>query len=159
VAHDGSPTGGLLSDEPQRRREREGRGLRPRPLDLARVRPCAVTSRRSSPSERPEADWIASTELAFAIRGSCPVGPGHALVVPCRLIATWFEASREERQAIFDLVDEVKRLLDARTPAPDGSNIDINCGEAIGQTVMHLQVHVIPRYRGDVRTRRAASAT
>jgi diadenosine tetraphosphate (Ap4A) HIT family hydrolase len=100
--------------------------------------------------ERPESDWIASDELAFAILDSYPVSPGHALVVPRRVIATWFEASSEERQAIFDLVDEVKRLLDARTPAPDGYNIGINCGEAAGQTVMHLHVHVIPRYRGDV---------
>jgi diadenosine tetraphosphate (Ap4A) HIT family hydrolase len=100
--------------------------------------------------ESPEADWIASNKLAFAIHDSYPVSPGHALVVPRRLIATWFEASKEERQAIFDLVDEVKRLLDARTPAPDGYNIGINCGEAAGQTVMHLHVHVIPRYRGDV---------
>jgi diadenosine tetraphosphate (Ap4A) HIT family hydrolase len=100
--------------------------------------------------QHPEADWIASNELAFAIHDSYPVSPGHALVVPRRLIATWFEASREERQAIFDLVDEVKRLLDARTPAPDGYNIGISCGEAAGQTVMHLHVHVVPRYRGDV---------
>ena len=100
--------------------------------------------------ERPEADWIAGNELAFAIEDRFPVSPGHALVVPHRVIATWFEASKEERQAIFELVDEVKRLLDARTPAPDGYNIGINCGEAAGQTVMHLHVHVIPRYRGDV---------
>ena len=100
--------------------------------------------------DRPEPEWIASNELAFAIHDGYPVSPGHALVVPRRVIATWFEASQEERQAIFDLVDEVKRLLDARTPAPDGYNIGINCGEAAGQTVMHLHVHVIPRYRGDV---------
>jgi diadenosine tetraphosphate (Ap4A) HIT family hydrolase len=100
--------------------------------------------------ERPEADWIASNDLAFAIHDSYPVSPGHALVVPRRVIATWFEASKEERQAIFNLVDEVKRLLDASTPAPDGYNIGINCGEAAGQTIMHLHVHVIPRYRGDV---------
>ncbi len=100
--------------------------------------------------ERPESDWIASNELAFAIEDRYPVSPGHALVVPRRLIATWFEASREERQAIFDLVDEVKRLLDAGTPPPDGYNIGINCGAAAGQTVMHLHVHVIPRYQGDV---------
>ena len=100
--------------------------------------------------ERAESDWIASNALAFAIEDRYPVSPGHALVVPRRLIATWFEASREERQAIFDLVDEVKRLLVARTPPPDGYNIGINSGAAAGQTVMHLHVHVIPRYQGDV---------
>jgi len=100
--------------------------------------------------ERAESDWIASNALAFAIEDRYPVSPGHALVVPRRPIATWFEASRDERQAIFDLVDEVKQLLDARTPSPDGYNIGINSGAAAGQTVMHLHVHVIPRYQGDV---------
>jgi diadenosine tetraphosphate (Ap4A) HIT family hydrolase len=100
--------------------------------------------------ERAESDWIASNALAFAIEDRYPVSPGHVLVVPRRSIATWFEASRDERQAIFDLVDEVKRLLDARTPSPDGYNIGINSGVAAGQTVMHLHVHVIPRYQGDV---------
>ena len=100
--------------------------------------------------ERPESDWIASNDLAFAIPDGYPVSPGHTLVVPRRLVATWFEATTDERRAIFDLVDEVKCQLDGATPAPDGYNIGINSGAAAGQTVMHLHVHVIPRYRGDV---------
>jgi diadenosine tetraphosphate (Ap4A) HIT family hydrolase len=100
--------------------------------------------------ERPESEWIANNELAFAIRDGFPVTPGHALVVPRRLVATWFDATAEERKAIFELVDEVRGQLDAATPAPDGYNIGVNCGEAAGQTVMHLHVHVIPRYQGDV---------
>jgi diadenosine tetraphosphate (Ap4A) HIT family hydrolase len=99
---------------------------------------------------RPESEWVASNALAFAIRDAYPVTPGHALVVPRRLIPTWFDATVEERHAIFELVDEVKRQLDAGDPPPDGYNIGINCGMAAGQTVMHLHVHVIPRYRGDV---------
>jgi diadenosine tetraphosphate (Ap4A) HIT family hydrolase len=100
--------------------------------------------------ERPASEWIASNDLAFAIRDAYPVTSGHTLVVPRRLIPTWFEATAEERHAIFELVDEVKRQLDATDQPPDGYNIGINCGMAAGQTVMHLHVHVIPRYSGDV---------
>ena len=64
-------------------------------------------------------------------------------------MATWFEATREEQLAILELVDEVKAQLDAEL-RPDGYNIGINAGVAAGQTVMHLHVHVIPRYSGDV---------
>ena len=32
---------------------------------------------------------------------------------------------------------------------PNGFNIGINDGEAAGQTVMHLHIHLIPRYLGD----------
>ena len=33
---------------------------------------------------------------------------------------------------------------------PDGYNIGMNCGKAAGQSVMHIHVHLIPRYEGDV---------
>jgi diadenosine tetraphosphate (Ap4A) HIT family hydrolase len=98
----------------------------------------------------PAADWVAFNDLAFAIPDPFPVSPGHTLVVTKRVVATWFEASRYERLAIVDLIEEVKRLLDGRTPAPDGYNVGFNAGAAAGQTVMHLHVHVIPRYAGDV---------
>lgn len=99
--------------------------------------------------DKPPTDWVASNALAFAIRDGFPVSPGHTLVVPRREVATWFEASRDEQQAVFDLVDQVRRDLE-RSHQPDGFNIGINVGAAAGQTVFHLHVHVIPRYDGDV---------
>ncbi len=33
---------------------------------------------------------------------------------------------------------------------PDGYNIGINEGEAAGQTIFHLHIHIIPRHKGDV---------
>jgi diadenosine tetraphosphate (Ap4A) HIT family hydrolase len=99
--------------------------------------------------ELPSSAWIASNELAFAIPDRYPVSPGHTLIVPRRLVATWFDATPEERTAIFELVDEVKRRLDEEKH-PDGYNVGFNAGQAAGQTVMHLHVHVIPRYRGDM---------
>ena len=61
--------------------------------------------------ELPPSAHIASNALAFAIRDAFPVSPGHTLIVPRRLVATWFDATREEQKAIFDLVDEVKRRV------------------------------------------------
>ncbi len=99
--------------------------------------------------QRPASDHVAANSLAFAIRDGFPVSPGHTLVIPRREIATWFDASREEQHALMELVGEVKALLDAHYH-PDGYNIGINVGAAAGQTVMHLHVHVIPRYKGDM---------
>ena len=98
--------------------------------------------------ERDPRDWVASNGLAFAIRDAFPVSPGHTLVVPRRLFASWFEATAEERAAIFDLVEVVRRQLDSSEHPPQGYNIGINVGGAAGQTVPHL--HVIPRYERDV---------
>ena len=95
------------------------------------------------------AEQLYANELAYALRDRFPVSPGHTLVVPRRHVATWFEATPEERQAMFALVDAVRAELDAKT-RPDGYNVGFNVGAAAGQTVMHLQVHVIPRYDGDV---------
>ena len=92
---------------------------------------------------------VASNDLAFALRDGFPVSPGHTLVIPRRLVATWFEATREEQLAILELVDVVKAQLDAELQ-PDGYNVGFNAGLAAGQTVMHLHVHVIPRFAGDV---------
>jgi superfamily II DNA or RNA helicase/diadenosine tetraphosphate (Ap4A) HIT family hydrolase/HKD family nuclease len=97
----------------------------------------------------PASAWLAANESAFAVADRFPVSPGHALVVPRRVIATWWEATDEERAGILALIDEVKRRLDAER-RPDGYNVGFNAGAAAGQTVGHLHVHVIPRYRGDM---------
>ncbi len=99
--------------------------------------------------EIPRSRWVAENELAFAIRDAFPVTEGHTLVITKRVVPTWFDASPEEQAAILRLIDEVKRQLD-ETLEPDGYNVGFNAGEAAGQTVMHLHVHVIPRYRGDM---------
>ena len=89
------------------------------------------------------------SDLAIAIRDGFPVSRGHTLVIPRRHVATWFDANPWEQQAIFQGVDAVKRALDAEF-APDGYNVGFNAGVAAGQTVMHLHVHVIPRFDGDM---------
>jgi superfamily II DNA or RNA helicase/diadenosine tetraphosphate (Ap4A) HIT family hydrolase/HKD family nuclease len=85
----------------------------------------------------------------LAIRDAFPVSPGHTLILPRRHIATWFDATPAEHQEIFRAITELKRQLDNEL-SPDGYNIGINAGEAAGQTVMHLHVHLVPRFHGDV---------
>ena len=98
----------------------------------------------------PSSRWLCANEVAFAFHDTFPATPGHALVVTRRVIPTWFEATREEQIGILELVDQLKAILDGRDPRPDGYNVGFNAGESAGQTVMHLHVHVIPRYLGDM---------
>jgi superfamily II DNA or RNA helicase/diadenosine tetraphosphate (Ap4A) HIT family hydrolase/SOS-response transcriptional repressor LexA len=93
--------------------------------------------------------WTFSNALAFAFRDRFPVSPGHTLVVTRRVTPDWFTATEAERAAILALIGDVKRQLDEEL-APDGYNVGFNAGLAAGQTVMHLHVHVIPRFRGDM---------
>ena len=104
-------------------------------------RPCPFCS--------PAPDRIAfERPLVLALWDAFPASPGHLLVVPRRHVATWFDANEEERTAILKALDEAKALVDGRHH-PDGYNIGVNVGEAAGQTVFHLHVHLIPRYAGD----------
>ena len=85
----------------------------------------------------------------FAIWDQYPVSPGHALLIPRRHIASWFDATQEEQHELLQAVSSVREQILQRFQA-DGFNIGINDGTAAGQTVRHLHVHLIPRYRGDV---------
>ena len=88
--------------------------------------------------------------LTLGLWDGFPVGPGHALLIPKRHIASWFEASSEERAELFDSIEIARAVIEREhDPKPDGFNIGINVGAAAGQTVGHLHVHVIPRYVGD----------
>lgn len=91
---------------------------------------------------------LLENELAFAFYDGFPVTLGHTLVVPKRHVASFFDISAEEQAALFDLVGKVRELL-LEQHAPDAFNIGINDGVAAGQTVLHLHIHLIPRYAGD----------
>lgn len=87
-------------------------------------------------------------EHAVLILDGYPVSPGHSLVIPKRHIGSFFEVMASERAALFALLDQAKERI-ARQHRPDGYNIGINDGPAAGQTVPHLHIHLIPRYKGD----------
>ena len=92
---------------------------------------------------------IIENELAFATYDEFAVSKGHTLFITKRHVKDFFETTAEERQAIFELIDQVKEIVDEKYH-PTGYNIGMNCGKSAGQTVMHLHVHLIPRYDGDV---------
>ena len=95
-------------------------------------------------------DYILENELAYATYDKYPVGKGHMLFIPKRHVKDFFDITKEEREAIFELIDEGKKLLDKKY-SPDSYNVGINCGEHAGQTIMHVHVHLIPRYIGDIK--------
>jgi diadenosine tetraphosphate (Ap4A) HIT family hydrolase len=90
-------------------------------------------------------------ELVVAFFDSYPVSVGHALIVPRRHVSSFFDATPEEQRALAAAVPHVQRVLHEKmAPKPDAYNVGWNDGAAAGQTVMHLHLHVIPRYEGDV---------
>lgn len=92
---------------------------------------------------------ILENEFAFVIFDRYPVSPGHALILPKRHIASFFQTTPYECVAMLGLLTQMRRRTDAKL-APDGYNVGVNAGEAAGQTVMHVHMHLIPRYFGDM---------
>ena len=77
------------------------------------------------------------------------LSPGHALIIPKRHVASYFDLTNHEREAMNVMLQYVKQKVDERYH-PDGYNIGINVNEAAGQSVFHVHMHLIPRYKGDV---------
>lgn len=96
----------------------------------------------------PDERVIDQCDYTLTIRDGFPLSAGHTLVIPKRHIATFFDATEEEQMAINRALQRAKSVLDQEFN-PDGYNIGINNGVAAGQTVFHLHVHLIPRYKGD----------
>ncbi len=98
-------------------------------------------------------ELILESATAYAIFDKFPVSNGHALIIPKKHCADYFELTFKEQSACWFMLNKVKEILKKKFN-PDGFNIGINIGESAGQTVPHVHIHLIPRYVGDVENSR-----
>ncbi len=92
---------------------------------------------------------LGENKHAVWIRDGYPVSPGHSLVIPRRHVGSFFEVTDEERGDMLALLDLAKAAATDEFN-PDGYNVGINDGPSAGQTVPHLHIHLIPRFKGDM---------
>ena len=95
-----------------------------------------------------DVDILFHTDLSLVFYDHYPVSAGHTLIIPQRHIANYFDLRKEEKRDLYDCADRAKEILDSRFH-PDGYNLGLNIGEAAGQSIFHVHLHLIPRYRGD----------
>ncbi len=108
-----------------------------------------MNENQSCPFCNLEREKIIETGLSFAIYDAFPVNKGHALVIPKRHTANYFDLTNQEQADCFELLNRVKVIVQQKY-IPHGFNVGININEAAGQTVPHVHIHLIPRYEGDV---------
>ncbi len=77
-----------------------------------------------------------------------PASKGHCIILPKTHAANIFELPEEYCAKIFSVAKKCAAVL-MKVLGCDGINVLQNNGEAAGQTVFHLHVHLIPRYQGD----------
>lgn len=110
-----------------------------------RVEECIFCDLQTSRARR----IIAENSLFFAVPDQYPVSRGHTLVLPKRHLTTLADLDSKEMSALGEILKAVREKLREELD-PDGYNIGVNEGEAAGQTIPHLHIHVIPRFAGDV---------
>ena len=77
-----------------------------------------------------------------------PAARGHVIILPKNHAANIYELPDEDASKIMIVAKKIATAIE-KVYHCDGANILQNNGEAAGQTVFHLHVHVIPRFKGD----------
>lgn len=96
-----------------------------------------------------EREIVLESATAYAILDKYPVNAGHTLIIPKRHCYDYFELSFKEQSACWYMLNKAKEILQEKFN-PDGFNVGININETAGQTIPHVHIHLIPRYKGDV---------
>lgn len=104
-------------------------------------------------SPEPERKLITESATAYCIEDKFPVSKGHVLVIPKNHESNYFNLSQKQQLACWMMVNRVKEIIKQKYN-PDGINIGMNVGSAAGQTIPHVHIHLIPRYKGDMQSPR-----
>ncbi len=91
---------------------------------------------------------IYQDDLIIVFPTNIPITPGHTIICPVRHISKIDELSDQELLAIKSFLVKLKNGL-KKSLGAEGFNIAWNEGEAAGQAVDHLHLHVVPRHAGD----------
>lgn len=105
---------------------------------------CEIAAGRLETSE------ICSDELVTALMDIYPWRPAHALVVVKRHARSVTELSDAERDRLFAVTARVARAMRESALGCDDMHIVLNDGPAANQSIPHVHVHLVPRWRGDM---------
>ena len=91
------------------------------------------------------AEILYEDDLALAFLDNGPTAPGHTLVIPKHPYRDIFDIPAEDLGAVMEAVRKMAPAVRDAVGA-SGVNINSNHGEAAGQEVPHLHIHIIPRH-------------
>jgi histidine triad (HIT) family protein len=88
-------------------------------------------------------------ERCIAFMDLQPVNAGHVLVVPLSHAAHLADLEPATAGYLMVVAQRIAAALRASPLQCEGVNLLLADGEAAGQEVFHVHVHVVPRYAGD----------
>jgi len=89
------------------------------------------------------AEKLYEDDNVLAFRDIQAQAPLHALIIPKRHIATINDLQSDHAELIGQMFLAAKQIAKAEGYAESGYRTVMNCGEAAGQTVFHLHLHVL----------------
>ncbi len=95
------------------------------------------------------ASLVYADDKVLAFMDHQPVNPGHVLVIPKRHASRLAELDEEAGAQLFRVAMRVAEGIRMSGLKCEGLNLHLADGEAAGQEVLHVHMHVIPRFRGD----------
>lgn len=88
-------------------------------------------------------------DVCIAFMDTTPVNPGHLLVVPIAHAAHLADLDPRIGGAMFSVAQRLSAAVRASGLRAEGINLLLADGEAAGQEVFHVHLHVLPRFSGD----------
>ena len=88
-------------------------------------------------------------DLCLAFMDIQPVNPGHVLVVPKAHSIDLSDLPAEMGGHLFQVAQRIALSMPKTNIRNEGIDFFLAHGEAAGQEVFHVHLHVIPRYSGD----------
>ncbi len=98
---------------------------------------------------RLEASLLYDDQRVVAFMDLNPITPGHLLVIPKAHAASLDELDAEDGAQAFRVAQRLAAAVRASGLRSEGVNPFLADGEAAGQEVFHVHLHVLPRYEGD----------
>ncbi len=88
-------------------------------------------------------------DLCSAFMDIQPVNPGHVLVIPNKHAASLADLDEDTGAHMFRVAQRIAAALRKSGVKCEGVNLFIADGEAAGQDVFHVHLHIFPRFSGD----------
>ncbi len=98
---------------------------------------------------RQPASRVYQDEVCTAFMDIQPVNPGHVLVIPNEHVVHLAELDEDTGAHLFVIGRKLAGAVRQSGVKCEGINLFLADGEAAGQDVFHVHLHVIPRYRKD----------
>ena len=104
---------------------------------------CQITEGRA------ESSRVYEDDVSLAFMDIQPVNPGHVLVVPKTHFKDLSDLPAHIGSHLFQVAQRISLCMPKTRVKSEGIDLFLAHGEAAGQEIFHVHLHIIPRFAGD----------